>query len=133
MVPTLFLIGSFLVPVTVVAFALGRLDDCRLTTDVVLGFLAAGTIGVVVSAVTEIYLLPTGLGRWVMRLGFFGVGLIEEVSKGAVLVAVAWGYASARCTAGWSWGHGGAPASPPSKARATPSTRMSSTPMTTPS
>ena len=89
--PTLFLIGSFLVPVTVVTFALGRLDDCRLTTDVILkGFLAAGTIGVVVSAVTEIYLLPTGSGPLGNALGFFGVGLIEEVSKGAVLVAVAW-------------------------------------------
>jgi RsiW-degrading membrane proteinase PrsW (M82 family) len=89
--PTLFLIGSFLVPVTVVAFALGRLDDCHLTTDVILkGFLAAGTVGVLVSAVTEIYLLPTGSGPLGNALGFFGVGLIEEVSKGAVLVAVAW-------------------------------------------
>jgi RsiW-degrading membrane proteinase PrsW (M82 family) len=89
--PTLFLVGSFLVPVTVVTFALGRLDDCRLTTNVILtGFLAAGTIGVLVSAVTEIYLLPTGSGPLGNALGFFGVGLIEEVSKGAVLVAVAW-------------------------------------------
>jgi RsiW-degrading membrane proteinase PrsW (M82 family) len=80
------------VPVTVVTFALGRLDDCRLTTTVILkGFLAAGTIGVVVSAVTEIYLLPTGSGPLGNAAGFFGVGLIEEVSKGAVLVAVAWG------------------------------------------
>ncbi|MGH3461760.1 MAG: PrsW family glutamic-type intramembrane protease [Kribbellaceae bacterium] len=91
LVPTLFMIGSFLVPVTVVTFALGRLDDCRLTANVILtGFLAAGTIGVVVSAVTEIYLLPTGSGPLGNALGFFGVGLIEEVSKGAVLVAVAW-------------------------------------------
>jgi protease PrsW len=91
LIPTLFLIGSFLVPVTVVTFALGRLDDCRLTTNVILkGFIAAGTIGVVVSAVTEIYLLPTGSGPFGNALGFFGVGLIEEVSKGAVLVAVAW-------------------------------------------
>jgi RsiW-degrading membrane proteinase PrsW (M82 family) len=89
--PTLFLIGSFLVPITVVTFALGRLDDCRLTTDVILkGFLAAGTIGVLVSAVTEIYLLPTGSGPLGNAIGFFGVGLIEEVSKGAVLVAIAW-------------------------------------------
>ena len=91
LIPTLFLIGSFLVPVTVVTFALGRLDDCHLTTNVILkGFVAAGTIGVVVSAVTEIYLLPTGSGPIGNALGFFGVGLIEEVSKGAVLVAVAW-------------------------------------------
>jgi protease PrsW len=91
LIPTLFLIGSFLVPVTVVTFALGRLDDCHLTADVILkGFVAAGTIGVVVSAVTEIYLLPTGSGPVGNALGFFGVGLIEEVSKGAVLVAVAW-------------------------------------------
>ncbi len=91
LIPTLFMIGSFLVPVTVVAFALGRLDDCRLTANVILkGFIAAGTIGVIVSAVTEVYLLPTGSGPLGNALGFFGVGLIEEVSKGAVLVAVAW-------------------------------------------
>ena len=91
LVPTLFLIGSFLVPVTVVTFAMARLDDCHLTSGVILiGFLAAGTIGVVVSAVTEVYLLPTGSGPVGNAVGFFGVGLIEEVSKGAVLVAVAW-------------------------------------------
>ena len=105
LIPTLFLIGSFLVPVTVVAFALGRLDDCRLTTNVVLtGFLAAGTIGVVVSAVTEIYLLPTGAGPLGNAAGFFGVGLIEEVSKGAVLVAVGWGVRERTVHGGWSWG-----------------------------
>jgi RsiW-degrading membrane proteinase PrsW (M82 family) len=89
--PTLFLIGSFLVPVTVVTFALGRLERARITTDMILkGFVAAGTIGVLVSAVTEIYLLPTGAGPVSNALGFAGVGLIEELSKGAVLVAVAW-------------------------------------------
>jgi protease PrsW len=89
--PTLFLVGSFLVPVAVVTFALGRLDDCHLTSDVILkGFVVAGTIGVLVSAVTEIYLLPTGSGPVGNAAGFFGVGLIEEVSKGAVFVAVAW-------------------------------------------
>ncbi|BBH67832.1 hypothetical protein ACTI_45170 [Actinoplanes sp. OR16] len=90
--PTLFLVGSFLIPVTVVTFALGRLDDSRLGFSVVLkGFLIAGTVGVLVSAVTEIYLLPTGSGPVGNAAGFFGVGLIEELSKGAVLVAVAWG------------------------------------------
>jgi protease PrsW len=91
LIPTLFLIGSFLVPVTVVTFALARLDDCRLTSNVILkGFLLAGTVGVVVSALTEIYLLPTGAGPVGNAVGLFGVGLIEEVSKGAVLLAVAW-------------------------------------------
>jgi len=89
--PTLFLVGSFLIPVTVVTFALGRLDDCRLSFDVVLkGFLIGGTVGVLISAVTEIYLLPTGSGPLGNAAGFFGVGLIEELSKGGVLVAVAW-------------------------------------------
>ena len=135
LIPTLFLIGSFLVPVTVVTFALARLDDCRLTSSVILkGFLAAGTIGVVVSAVTEIYLLPTGAGPVGDALGFFGVGLIEEVSKGAVLVAVAWRVAErTRCTEEWSWGPRSVPASPPSRARVTRSGRTSSTPTTTPS
>jgi RsiW-degrading membrane proteinase PrsW (M82 family) len=48
-----------------------------------IGFTAGGTLGVVVSAVTETYLLPSALGT------FLAVGLIEEVTKGAAVVVVA--------------------------------------------
>ncbi len=48
-----------------------------------LGFLAGGTAGVVLSAVTEIYLLPDAVGTNA------GIGLIEEGGKGLIVLAVA--------------------------------------------
>ena len=48
LVPTVIIVGSFMVPVTMAAFALSRRRDGYLTTEeVVLGFLLAGTLGVV--------------------------------------------------------------------------------------
>ena len=84
LVPTVIIVGSFMVPVTVAAFALSREREGYLTTEeVVLGFLGAGTLGVVTTALLEIYLLPAAAGT------FIAVGFIEEVGKGAVLLAVA--------------------------------------------
>jgi hypothetical protein len=48
-----------------------------------LGFLAAGTLGVVATALLEVYLLPAAAGT------FIGVAVIKELGKGAVLLAVA--------------------------------------------
>jgi protease PrsW len=82
--PTVILIGSFLVPVTVVAFVLSLRPEGYLTTsEVVFGFLAAGTVAVVTTALAEVYLLPEAAGT------FIGVGAIEETGKGLVLLAVA--------------------------------------------
>jgi protease PrsW len=82
--PTVILVGSFLVPVAMVAFALSRTGGPALEAEaVLLGFVVAGTLGVVLSALVETYLLPSAAGT------FAGVGLIEELTKGAVLVAVA--------------------------------------------
>jgi RsiW-degrading membrane proteinase PrsW (M82 family) len=84
LVPTVIVVGSFLVPATMVSFALSRRRAPNLTVEeVVLGFLAAGTLGVVATALLETYLLPAAAGT------FIGVGLIEETAKGLVLVAVA--------------------------------------------
>ena len=84
LVPTVIIVGSFMVPVTVAAFALSREREGYLTTEeVLLGFLAAGTLGVVATALLEVYLLPAAAGT------FIAVGFIEEVGKGAVLLAVA--------------------------------------------
>ena len=45
LVPTVIVVGSFLVPTTMVAFALSRRREGHLTTEgVVLGFLRAGTL-----------------------------------------------------------------------------------------
>jgi protease PrsW len=86
LVPTVILLGSFLVPVTVVAFALERSGTERLPAATLLtGFLAAGTLGVVLSAVAEVYLLPSAAGT------FLGVGVIEEATKALVVAALAAG------------------------------------------
>ena len=64
LVPTVIIVGSFLVPVTMAAFALSRRREGYLTTEeVVLGFLAAGTLGVVTTALLETYLLPAAAGH----------------------------------------------------------------------
>jgi hypothetical protein len=82
--PTVILVGSYLVPVTAVAVALSLRPEGYLTTpEVVFGFLAAGTVAVVTTALAESYLLPEASGT------FIGVGAIEETGKGLVLLAVA--------------------------------------------
>ena len=64
LVPTVIIVGSFLVPVTMAAFALSRRRDGYLTTEeVVLGFLLAGTLGVVTTALLESYLSRPRAGR----------------------------------------------------------------------
>jgi RsiW-degrading membrane proteinase PrsW (M82 family) len=82
LVANVVLLGSFLVPVTLVLFALSRTGEGHLTAEaVILGFLAGGTLGTVFAAVTEVYFLPTAAGT------FVGVGLFEEAAKTLVVVA----------------------------------------------
>ena len=84
LVPNVILVGSFLVPVCTVLFVLSRPRVTYLTVEVlVLGFLAGGTAGVVLSAVTEVYLLPDHVAT------NFCIGLIEESGKILILLAVA--------------------------------------------
>src|SRR3954452_1299552 len=84
LVPTVIIVGSFMVPVTMTAFALSRRREGYLTTEeVVLGFLLAGTLGVVATAMLEGYLVPAATGT------FISVGVIEEMGKVAVLLIVA--------------------------------------------
>jgi len=84
LVPTLILTGSFLVPVAMVMFALTREGDDQLPEDMlILGFLLGGAVGVMIAGFVETYLLPTHVGTFIM------VGLIEELTKAAVVVAVA--------------------------------------------
>jgi protease PrsW len=85
LVPLVIDVGSFLVPVTMVAFALSRSREGFLTIEqIALAFLAAGTLAVTTTAVLEIYVLPAAAGT------FIGVGVIEELGKGAVLLAIAY-------------------------------------------
>ena len=84
LVPNLILVGSFLVPVCTVLWVLARPHETHLTIEMlVLGFLAGGTVGVVFTAVTEVYLLPDVVAtNW-------AIGLIEEGGKLAILLLVA--------------------------------------------
>src|SRR5690348_12423869 len=76
LVPTLILMGSFLVPVAMVVFALTREGEDQLSEDwLMLSFILGGSVGVVFAALVESYLLPTATGT------FIAVGLIEEATK----------------------------------------------------
>jgi RsiW-degrading membrane proteinase PrsW (M82 family) len=76
LIPTLVLLGSFLVPVTFVAWAFERRDTGELTPSLLLNtFLTGGVLGVLAASVLESYLLRPS------PLLFVGVGLIEEAVK----------------------------------------------------
>jgi RsiW-degrading membrane proteinase PrsW (M82 family) len=80
LVPTLVLLGSFLVPVTFVIWAFERRDTGELTPTLVFGtFLTGGVLGVLAASLLETYLLHPS--PWL----FVRVGLIEEAAKLAAL------------------------------------------------
>ncbi|WP_426562664.1 PrsW family intramembrane metalloprotease [Angustibacter sp. McL0619] len=84
LVPTLILMGSFLVPVTMVVFALTREGEDQLSEDwLMMSFILGGSVGVVFAALVETYLLPTATGT------FIAVGLIEEATKALLVIFVA--------------------------------------------
>jgi RsiW-degrading membrane proteinase PrsW (M82 family) len=84
LVPTLILMGSFLVPITMVVFALTREGEDQLSEDwLMLSFILGGSVGVVFAALVETYLLPTATGTFIM------VGLIEETTKALLVILVA--------------------------------------------
>jgi RsiW-degrading membrane proteinase PrsW (M82 family) len=83
LIPTLVLLGSFLVPVTFVAWAFERRDTGELTAGLVFStFVTGGVLGVLASSVLESYLLHPS--PWL----FFGVGLIEEAAKLVALMVL---------------------------------------------
>ncbi|HZO65144.1 MAG: PrsW family intramembrane metalloprotease [Kribbellaceae bacterium] len=83
LVPTLILLGSFLVPVTFVAWSFERWRDEHLTAELIVSaFVVGGVLGVLAAAVLETYLLEPS--PWL----FLGVGLIEEAAKLGALVFV---------------------------------------------
>jgi RsiW-degrading membrane proteinase PrsW (M82 family) len=81
LIPTLVLLGSFLVPVTFVAWAFERRETGELTAGLLFStFVTGGVLGVLAASVLEAYLLDPS--PWL----FFGVGLIEEAAKLAALM-----------------------------------------------
>ena len=84
LVPTLILLGSFLVPVTFVAYAFEhRASDTLTEQTIFVGFVYGGVLGVLGASLLEAYLLGQSL------LSYAGVGLIEEGVKLAALWLVA--------------------------------------------
>jgi RsiW-degrading membrane proteinase PrsW (M82 family) len=80
LVPTVILLGSFLVPVTFVMYAFARADHVLTAQRIFTAFLCGGVLGVLGASVLEAALLRTP-SLW----GYAGVGLIEEAVKLAAL------------------------------------------------
>jgi protease PrsW len=81
LVPTIILLGSFLVPVTFVVYAFGRADEVLTAQRIFTAFIYGGVLGVLGAKVLEATLLqqPSGV------LSYLGVGVIEEAVKLAAL------------------------------------------------
>jgi protease PrsW len=80
LIPTLVLLGSFLVPVTFVVWAFGRRHSGEVTAELLFTtFVTGGVLGVLAASLLESYLLHPSPAL------FFGVGLIEEAAKLVVL------------------------------------------------
>lgn len=91
LLPTIVLIGSFLVPVTAVVWNLDHDLSPELSPRRILSaFIVAGVVGVLGASVLEYYFVGGG------PAGFLEVGLIEEFVKGLLVLAVAWGIHSYR-------------------------------------
>jgi RsiW-degrading membrane proteinase PrsW (M82 family) len=80
LVPTIILVGSFLVPVTFVAFAFRRADAVITTQRIFSAFVYGGVLGVLGASILESALL-TNMSSW----GYLAIGAIEEGVKLAAL------------------------------------------------
>jgi RsiW-degrading membrane proteinase PrsW (M82 family) len=83
LVPTLILLGSFLVPLTVTMFAVERAEGNLSATTLILAFFVGGIFGVLGASLLELSLKPS---PWI----YVAVGFIEEFVKGAILVVIGW-------------------------------------------
>lgn len=83
LVPTLILLGSFLVPFCVVLFVIERVSGSISTLQLILAFFVGGILGVLGASLLEARLQQS---FWVYGL----IGLIEELVKGVLLVIVGW-------------------------------------------
>ncbi|MGZ3391503.1 MAG: PrsW family intramembrane metalloprotease [Isosphaeraceae bacterium] len=86
LIPTVVLLGSFLVPATAVIYYLDHSPSTTVSAQrVFLAFLYGGVLGVLAASVLEAWLLQNG------PLVYVGVGLIEEFVKVLALLLVALG------------------------------------------
>lgn len=80
LIPTVILLGSFVVPATFVMYALRRADEVMTAERIVSAFIAGGVLGVLGASVLESAFLRSPSGP-----AYVGVGLIEEAVKLAAL------------------------------------------------
>jgi protease PrsW len=86
LIPTVVLLGSFLVPATAVIYYLDHTPSTTVSAQrVFFAFLYGGVLGVLAASVLEAWLLQNG------PLVYVGVGLIEEFVKVVALLLVALG------------------------------------------
>jgi RsiW-degrading membrane proteinase PrsW (M82 family) len=86
LLPTIVLLGSFLVPVTAVVWYLDHDPSPALSPRrILVAFIIAGVFGVLGASLLEYWLVSAGV------LGSLEVGLIEEAVKGIFIVIVALG------------------------------------------
>ncbi|NUU07978.1 PrsW family glutamic-type intramembrane protease [Leifsonia sp. C5G2] len=83
LIPTLILLGSFLVPFCVVLFAIERVTGSISSLQLVLAFFVGGIFGVLGASLLEVNLHQS---YWLYLL----VGLIEELVKGVLLIIIGW-------------------------------------------
>jgi protease PrsW len=86
LLPTIVMLGSFLIPVTAVVWYLDHDPSPALSPRrVVSAFIIGGVVGVLGASILEYWLVAIGL------MGTLPVGLIEEFVKGALIAMVALG------------------------------------------
>ena len=86
LIPTVVLLGSFLVPTTAVVFYLDHDSSATISSQrIFFAFVYGGVLGVLTASLLEVWLLQDGI------FIYLGVGLIEELAKVLALVLVAWG------------------------------------------
>jgi RsiW-degrading membrane proteinase PrsW (M82 family) len=83
LVPTIILLGSFLVPFTVVLFVIERVTGTVSTMQLVTAFFVGGILGVLGASLLESD-LRQGAAIYIV------VGFVEEFVKGVLLVVVGW-------------------------------------------
>src|SRR5512133_4053492 len=86
LVPTIILLGSFLVPVAFVTYAFGRADQVVTAQRIFAAFVYGGVLGVLGASVLEAaFLTQPSVAT------YLGVGLVEEAVKLAALWLLALG------------------------------------------
>jgi RsiW-degrading membrane proteinase PrsW (M82 family) len=86
LIPTVVLLGSFLVPATAVVWYVDHYHSPELTGGLVVrAFIVGGVLGVMAASILESLLIRPGMAM------FFGVGLIEEGVKLLALMFIARG------------------------------------------